>query len=338
MRRLLEAALWGLGANILLLAAFEIASRLFDLSLVTPDIGLLVFAVLAVRAIAQENLYSTAILLDRRLDLKNRLASAIDFMGRGRVDDHFRQAQLAETLGALAGRQGPPEPRIPRHLWAAPVLLALYVAFSFTYPFGPPPAVQEGGRTSGTARRSDDASLPREPARSLSRGGEPGRENAGNLPEPPRGEAPPAPAGDAVASKAAVPEARRDTAKEEPARTAKKPQDDSHAGVATGVIPEPAQLFSETVSKTLTPVGPARGRPELDGGPPEELPQPRGGVTFNLLSVPGRTVGQAGVGKGDAGGAPRSLEVTVDFDLVPAELRDCVRRYFKSLQEATKPG
>ncbi len=95
---------------------------------------------------------------------------------------------------------------------------------------------------------------------------------------------------------------------------------------------EPIRLVSETVGRSLTPVTDrtAPGRPAMPERVEPPAAAPRGLIALDLLprdmeAAPGRR------GGGNVGTLATPTRIEIDFDAVPEEYREYVRRYFVNL-------
>jgi hypothetical protein len=88
----------------------------------------------------------------------------------------------------------------------------------------------------------------------------------------------------------------------------------------------------------LTPVAPDAASPAARPRPADAAPALRGRVAFSLVPAGGGDLRRGGSGARPGGGRAEGLEITVDFDAVPPELRAYVGRYFEALARRGKGG
>ncbi len=335
--RLLEAMGWSVAANEAWRWGTILFNRLAGADLPVLFIGLPLLAVLAARIVLPGNLARVAILADGRLRLADRLTSYVDFGSRDDVPDGMRRAQAAETAHRLAGvdparafRPG------PYRLLTVP-LLALMIWFTYLNPFMPHRS--PGGPGVKVARVTGDG-----PGEDAGAPGLAGRRAAGDLPdglpeEPAPGESPKDSAGGTTPP--APPAAAADKTSEgeppDPGRSSRggdrrRSGPGGRGGRGPRTMQEPIRLVSETVGQSLTPVTDrtAPGRPAVPERVEPPAASPRGLIALDLLprdmdAAPGRR------GGGHVGTLATPTRIEIDFDAVPEEYREYVRRYFVNL-------
>lgn len=334
--RLLEALLWSVAANEGWRWGTLLLNRVAGADFPVLFIGLPLLAVLSFRIALARRPARVAALADARIGLSDRLSSYLDFGSRDDVPGPMRQAQAAETAGRIGGVDlARAFPIGFRRALAVP-LFALMLWFTYLNPFmpgggipGPPGG--PSGRLAGTGPK-EDVGAPELAAR---RTDPPPEGKPADAPRPGGGEAPDAAdaAPPAITGTEQPAGARRSDA-ERAARS--EAQRRRAAGMRGGKGPrtmkEPVRLVSETVGQSLTPVSErlVQAPPRAPGRVEPPPPGPRGLIALDLL--PREMEAAGGLrGSGNVGSLETPTKIEIDFDAVPGEYRDYVRRYFVNL-------
>lgn len=332
------SCLWGLAANETLKWGTLWANRLFNREIPVYLIGPYVFAVMMLKGLLNSGRFRVAGRADRKWGLKDRMISYVDFAVRSDVDDEYRAAQANEAVEAtnrLDTRRGFADRLL---LWVSPFLLVWMIFANYfstyipvrmpSYITGVPPHGDRAGNRGpdGTGLEYDGGTMPEE-GMPVSDEGVPDldRANGGSA----REEMDETSAGPDPADTGAAKDKAADIA------TGGHPVDVENgpganggesAGRAIGEIVEPVRLFSRPVGEELTPTREPSNARSVEG-PAVGPALPEGKIAFDLIPRGGRR--PAG-GLEDMDNDER-LEIVVDFDSVPVEYREYVRRYFEGL-------
>lgn len=334
VRDLLAAALISSAADVVLRLGPIAVGRQISRELPQLFEGIYLFVVLAVLAWRRQSVWRVAGRVDTRLGLKDRLTTFLDFRENTSVEKAFRDAQALETAATVAPIPQRRAVPLPWPLWFGPpaLLSMLYLSyFAFFRPGDLPLPVGVVRRIAPRPGAPPPAMQSREPQRA---------------PASPEGE-PPKGVGDATQPNAASgggsrPDPGRLPWELPPAEPAGRTPTTEPAGgprseSAQPLQGEPARLFSTKVGAGLTPVAPD-AQPGAAGsgsaGPPQ---QRQGRVAFSLVPT-GSGDGRRGGGSRPGGGRAEGLEITVDFDALPSELRAYVSRYFETLARQGRGG
>lgn len=332
LRRLLWIALASALFNTALVLGMWLANRFFDLHLPILTPGLYIFAVFAVLTFVKIGPTQVAERLDQRMKLKDRLLTFLDFSRRVDIEPAFRTAQSDEATEATRKvnlRRG-----LPIHplLWAGPLLFLWMVVLNYFSPFLPTPlrlmqSLVGEFHPGGPVVSSPDAGGPEEASQ------EADIRTPGGEVEPPADVSETASREQTAAGggRGKKPLHEIDENGERPHfgnEDGKLPPEDlAEQFRSTGGIParfgEPSMLFSETVGKELSAVEEGASPESRQKVSPDTLPPPQGKISFNLIPASAQEGGEK---KGER------LQITVDFDTVPAQYREYVRRYFGRLQ------
>jgi hypothetical protein len=245
---------------------------------------------------------------DRRLALKDRLLSFLDFAARPAVPEALRQAQAAEAAAALAARGRGALAAVPPLLWAGPLLLLASVAYPLFLPMGSTTVTYFREEREGGRPRPGGKDAPRDAGDAAKKGDDAAKQE--------RRTPPPEVAGQDAAPR--TPAAANDPA-------ARQPPERRHA---RGIVPE-RPLVSTRTGAALTKVVDPLLRETV-----AERPQPAPSGTFSFRLLPRTAKGGAGEG-GQGGENPE--QVVVDFDAIPEGYRALVQRYFTLLGRRDAP-
>jgi hypothetical protein len=304
------------------------------------DIGPLLFLILVPYLLRRWTPAASARLADARLGLDDRLASFVDFRGRGDVPAEVRAAQEQDTERALAGM--PPAAAVPIRGWlaAGPLLLAASIAYPYfifttteTVTMRMTRLLFEGVRIAGDGAPSGlqtarNEQRPGESVGEKERGGGKSVEggNEGERKEP---EAVKAPAAEESPGKQQGEGEKSGQPAEEAGQRAREPSREP-PGDGKGV--EPEQLVSERVGARLADVVDPVYAPSASARPQEAA----AGGTIEIDLVPR---GRSGRGRGDAPGRTVAPErVAVNLDALPEQYRPLVKAYFELLAAGGQGG
>lgn len=326
LRRLLGGCLWSGLAGLGCAGLVSGVNKIFSWRLPVIDIALPLLAVFATRALLRARLPRAALEADRELMLQDRLASFLDFQGRGDVDPEMRKAQVRETATRLGPHALGRALRIPAPYRLGPFVLLGALATTSLSPWLTRVRIPGTGRPHPMAER---ASQGRSVEKNESDRPVPSREEENERPgeaAAPVLSAKPA-AGVGEPQRGAAEVARREA--DVPKPTAGSAPGPEHARTSV-LLEEPAYIYSETVTPDLTPV--ASGAPPRREGVSSPPPPWSGRISFHL--APAASRGKDGErGEGAAGG-PAPAEISIDFSRIPPDYREYVRRYFERLQGA----
>ncbi len=349
-RQSLHGLLWAFLAAEVWLWGTILVNRLSGRDLPILNLGLPLAGVLLVRAVFFTRLEEAAGMADRRLGLKDRLTSYLDFTRRAEIPRDYREAQREETAAALGLKD--PARALPfryHHWLGVPLFLALMILTYFNPLLPPMPFVVVPGPTihrRGAPRgRAGGSATTAGPEADVARQAPPStppeaRDDRGTSVAPGGGEEERPTSdeegkGETAAGAGGEPDRDRNQAAAPPGNQASV---EGGAG-RRGKVSEPLHLYSETVGKSLTPV--AEGaRPGRFLAAKASLSQvlPKGRVAFDLIPRGLEGAGGTGGAGGTVGSRREPGEIIIDFDSIPEEYREFVRRYFGQIGMTTRGG